>query len=160
MTFFPISIPCHCGSAWLPWALSMQQPALPLLTGKVGVRKQPFLGAVLHHRPLTLPLTPLWGLGSVEERGERLKMWPPKAARLAKLKPSLTIVCLESISSAPLKSLSKIFFPVEKRDDTLFRARGKTMACEHLRKLELRPSLRTAINHQTLCLSEDGGTNC
>lgn len=30
------------------------------------------------------------------------------------------------------EKLVQNFFPVEKRDDTLFRARGKTIACEHL----------------------------
>lgn len=59
-------------------------------------------------------------------------MWPPKAALLAKLKPGLTSMRLESISFSFSEKLIQKFLPVEKRDDTLFRAPGETIACEHL----------------------------
>lgn len=39
---------------------------------------------------------------------------------------------LESISFSFSEKLIQKFLPVEKRDDTLFRAPGETIACEHL----------------------------
>jgi len=87
-------------------------------------------------------------------------MWPPKAALLAKLKPGLAVLCLESISSASMKSLSKNFSLLRSVMTLHSELQEKQLPVNVYMRLQLRPSLHTTINHQKLCPSEDSGTNC
>lgn len=59
-----------------------------------------------------------------------------------------------------LKSLIKKFSLLRSTMTLYPELQHKQLHVNIITRLQLRPSLHTAINHQKLCLSKDGGTNC
>lgn len=127
MTLFPISVPHFCVDLALRGFPGSSLYSTQLLTGKVGPRK-PFLG--IH--PASQGTDPalrgeeVWGKrGKTENVATKGSSASKTEARFNKH------VSGEHFFSFSEKLIQK-FLPVEKRDDTLFRAPGETIACEHL----------------------------